>query len=99
MAEAKRVFALDLAPTPEANTRLHFVTGQYEATEGADALVILTEWKAFKSPDFGKLKKQLSAAIIFDGRNLYEPVAMAELGIRYEAIGRASVATGTADGA
>jgi len=90
--EAERVFAMDLARDADALARLHFVTGQYEASEGADALVIVTEWTAFKSPDFGKLKKQLKSRAIFDGRNLYEPTVMAELGIRYEAIGRPFIA-------
>jgi UDPglucose 6-dehydrogenase len=48
----------------------------------------VTEWKEFKSPDFGHLKSVLKTPVIFDGRNLYEPEAMAELGIDYYAIGR-----------
>lgn len=87
-AEAARVFALDLAGDEEAQSRLTFAETQYDATEGADALIIVTEWTAFKSPDFGKLVQQLKQRAIFDGRNLYEPAVMAELGIRYEAIGR-----------
>jgi UDPglucose 6-dehydrogenase len=58
------------------------------ATQGADALVIVTEWKAFRSPDFDLLKAKLKNPIIFDGRNLYEPQAMQELGIEYQGIGR-----------
>ncbi|MEI6003081.1 UDP-glucose 6-dehydrogenase, partial [Paraburkholderia bengalensis] len=54
----------------------------------ADALVIVTEWKEFKSPDFARLKAELKAPLIFDGRNLYEPEAMSELGIDYYSIGR-----------
>jgi UDPglucose 6-dehydrogenase len=50
--------------------------------------VIVTEWKAFRSPDFTRLKAELKAPVIFDGRNLYEPDAMAEIGIDYYAIGR-----------
>jgi UDPglucose 6-dehydrogenase len=86
--EAKRAFALDLQGVPERNARLTFENDEMEAAHGADALVILTEWKAFKSPDFGNLKSHLKAPIIFDGRNLYEPEAMSELGIEYHAIGR-----------
>ena len=52
-------------------------------SRGADALVIVTEWKEFKSPDFVHLKQRLKTPLIFDGRNLYEPEAMAELGIDY----------------
>ena len=86
--EARRVFALDLADAPDAMARLAFVTKQDETLVGADALVIVTEWKEFKSPDFTHLKSVLKAPVIFDGRNLYEPLAMAELGIDYYAIGR-----------
>jgi UDPglucose 6-dehydrogenase len=86
--EARRVFALDFADAPESLARLTFVATQEETLVGADALVIVTEWKEFKSPDFAHLKSVLKAPVIFDGRNLYEPLAMAELGIDYYAIGR-----------
>ncbi|KND56001.1 UDP-glucose dehydrogenase [Candidatus Paraburkholderia kirkii] len=89
--EAERVFALDLAERPEDMKRMHFVKTQQDALTGADALVIVTEWKEFKSPDFGHLKSALKTPVIFDGRNLYEPEAMAELGIDYYAIGRPHV--------
>jgi UDPglucose 6-dehydrogenase len=89
--EAKRVFALDLAQAPEQHARLTFAPNQDEALNGADALVIVTEWTAFKAPDFVHLKKVLKAPRIFDGRNLYEPDAMAELGIDYHSIGRPHV--------
>ena len=55
---------------------------------GADALIIVTEWKEFKSPDFGQILKLLRHPVIFDGRNLYEPALVASFGIHYEAIGR-----------
>ncbi|WP_423370485.1 UDP-glucose dehydrogenase family protein [Burkholderia sp. LMG 32019] len=86
--EARRVFALDFATDPDALARLHLVETQDVAVTGADALVIVTEWKEFRSPDFTRLKAELKAPVIFDGRNLYEPDAMAELGIDYYAIGR-----------
>jgi UDPglucose 6-dehydrogenase len=89
--EARRVFALDLADAPDALARLSFATTQEETLAGADALVILTEWKEFKSPDFLHMKSVLKAPVIFDGRNLYEPETMAELGIDYYAIGRPHV--------
>jgi UDPglucose 6-dehydrogenase len=89
--ESRRVFALDLADKPADLARLHFVESQKDALPGADALVIVTEWKEFKSPDFGHLKSELKMPVIFDGRNLYEPEAMAELGIDYFAIGRPHV--------
>ncbi|KWI59158.1 UDP-glucose 6-dehydrogenase [Burkholderia pseudomultivorans] len=89
--EARRVFALDLAEDADALARLQFVDTQDAAVTGADALVIVTEWKEFRSPDFTRLKAELKAPVIFDGRNLYEPDAMAELGIDYYAIGRPHV--------
>ncbi len=58
------------------------------ALEGADALLICTEWKIFRAPDFDVLKLKLKDSLVFDGRNLYEPDAMAEKGLRYYAIGR-----------
>ncbi len=90
--EARRVFALDLHDAPRAASRAcSFVTRRDEALTGADALVIVTEWKEFKSPDFAHLKSELKTPLIFDGRNLYEPDAMTELGIDYHAIGRPHV--------
>ncbi|VWC30203.1 UDP-glucose 6-dehydrogenase [Burkholderia lata] len=86
--EARRVFALDFGTDPDTLARLHLVETQDIAVTGADALVIVTEWKEFRSPDFTRLKAELKAPVIFDGRNLYEPDAMAELGIDYYAIGR-----------
>ena len=59
-----------------------------ETLEGADALAIVTEWKEFRSPDFDNFKKQLKSPVIFDGRNLYDPLLMKKLGITYYAIGR-----------
>jgi len=58
------------------------------ALSGADALVIVTEWKEFKSPDFDAIKAALKSPLIFDGRNLYEPDQMRALGITYHGIGR-----------
>ncbi|AOR67299.1 UDP-glucose 6-dehydrogenase [Burkholderia stabilis] len=86
--EARRVFALDFGDDAAALARLHLVDTQDVAVTGADALVIVTEWKEFRSPEFTRLKAELKAPVIFDGRNLYEPDAMAELGIDYYAIGR-----------
>jgi UDPglucose 6-dehydrogenase len=65
-----------------------------EALDGADALVIVTEWKEFRSPDFDYLKKTLKAPVIFDGRNLYDPAAMKKQGFKYYAIGRGEASPG-----
>jgi UDPglucose 6-dehydrogenase len=56
--------------------------------EGADALVIVTEWKAFRSPDFARIRASLRSPVIFDGRNLFDPSAVEAAGIAYYGIGR-----------
>ena len=61
---------------------------QYAALEGADALVIVTEWKAFRSPDFERVRSTLKHAVVFDGRNIYEPKAVEAAGLAYYGIGR-----------
>ena len=58
------------------------------ALRGADALVVLTEWKAFWSPDFGAIRDALSTPVIFDGRNIYDPAVVEAAGIAYYGIGR-----------
>ena len=87
MEEAKRVFALDFADAPELLSSIRFATNPMDALDGADALAIVTEWKAFLSPDFDQVKARLKQAIIFDGRNLFEPGVMTEIGIEYHGIG------------
>jgi UDPglucose 6-dehydrogenase len=58
------------------------------ALDGADALAIVTEWREFRSPDFAAIKARLKTPAIFDGRNLYDPAQLRELGIEYFPIGR-----------
>jgi len=65
-----------------------FCDDPYTALDGSDALAIVTEWKTFRSPDFGRVKAALSEPIIFDGRNLYDLESVAAAGIEYHAIGR-----------
>lgn len=60
----------------------------YEALEGADVLAIVTEWKAFRSPDFSRISATLTESAIFDGRNLYDPIAAEEAGLTYYGIAR-----------
>ncbi len=80
MGEAKRIYGdkPGLKLCPSAN----------DALQGADALCIVTEWKNFWSPDFDDMKSRLKQAVIFDGRNLYEPQVMKSLGFDYSSIGR-----------
>jgi UDPglucose 6-dehydrogenase len=59
------------------------------ATNGSDAMIVVTEWREFRSPDFAELRSRLRRPVIIDGRNLYDPEQMAELGFDYTGIGRA----------
>lgn len=68
--------------------RLTFADSQASALEQADALIIVTEWREFRSPDFELLKAKLKQPVIFDGRNLYDPKLVRDLGFEYFAIGR-----------
>jgi UDPglucose 6-dehydrogenase len=86
MAEARRVLAMDLGE--EKLSRIEFTDAPMDALNGAEALLIVTEWKAFRSPDFEQIKARLRNPVIIDGRNLYEPALMTGLGIEYHGIGR-----------
>jgi UDPglucose 6-dehydrogenase len=88
MPEAKHYFDLDFKGNPEGLSKVSMTDDPMSALNDADALVIVTEWKAFRSPDFDQVIQKLKHPIIFDGRNLYEPQAMQELGIEYQGIGR-----------
>jgi UDPglucose 6-dehydrogenase len=68
--------------------RVSFAASAQAALTGADALAIITEWKAFRSPDFEAMRLLLKAPVIFDGRNIYEPKPVRELGFEYHPIGR-----------
>jgi UDPglucose 6-dehydrogenase len=71
--------------------KIEFATGQYETLAGADALLIATEWSAFRNPDFDKMKTNLKAPLIFDGRNLFDLDEMNDKGFYYESIGRKTI--------
>jgi len=88
MAEAKRVLAFDL---DGGMGRIDFVETAMAAVTGADALVIVTEWKVFRNPDFAALARGLGRKAIFDGRNLYEPSIVEDAGLAYFPIGRRQV--------
>lgn len=68
--------------------QIEYTSNQYEAIEGADALAVITEWSAFRMPDFAVLKDKLKSKAIFDGRNLYNVEDMEKLGFHYDSIGR-----------
>ncbi len=88
MAEAQRVLALDFMDDPTVLQRIRFCDNQMDALQDADALIIVTEWKIFRSPDFDQVKAHLKVPIVFDGRNLYEPLVMRDIGFEYYGIGR-----------
>jgi UDPglucose 6-dehydrogenase len=71
--------------------RLAYFEQPYDALTGADALLIMTEWEEFRNPDFAVMRARMRGAVIFDGRNLYEPEQMREVGFKYFSIGRHSV--------
>ncbi len=83
---------------PEARNEAHRIFGERDdlvlcesagdALQGADALVVVTEWKQFRSPDFARLKNALTDAAVFDGRNLYDPAEVEAAGLAYYGIGR-----------
>ena len=80
MHEAKHAFAglsgIDYAASPQA------------ALDGADCLVIITEWKEFRSPDFADMQRRMRTPVIMDGRNLYDPAMVRSHGLEYSGIGR-----------
>jgi len=67
---------------------IEYGTEPYDVLEGADALAVLTEWHEFRRPDFDRIKDLLQTPIVFDGRNLYKPHRMREMGFEYTSIGR-----------
>ncbi|HEY7556737.1 MAG TPA: UDP-glucose/GDP-mannose dehydrogenase family protein [Candidatus Binatia bacterium] len=78
MPEAKRIFG----------ERIRYAAHNYDALDGAAALLILTEWNEFRRPDFSRMKQLLQNPVIFDGRNVYDPTDLKKLGFKYFSIGR-----------
>jgi UDPglucose 6-dehydrogenase len=93
--EGCRISAYDPAAQERAReilqSSIEFAESPYDAADGADALLILTEWDEFAALDLARLQRQLKYPIMIDGRNLYDPEAMAALGFTYYSIGRAPV--------
>jgi UDPglucose 6-dehydrogenase len=73
----------------EANPGVEICQSQYAALEGADALAVVTDWNQFRNPDFSRMRSLMKTAVIFDGRNLYDPQYLAGQGFAYISIGRA----------
>jgi UDPglucose 6-dehydrogenase len=75
----------------KGNDMVEIVESQYQALDGADALAVVTDWNQFRNPDFERIRKSLSAPLLFDGRNLYSPQFMGQNGFAYFSIGRTPV--------
>jgi len=71
--------------------RVEYAPSNYAALEGAEALVILTEWKPYRRPDFERVRALLAAPLIFDGRNLFDPQRLKDLGFEYYSVGRPAI--------
>jgi UDPglucose 6-dehydrogenase len=69
-------------------TKINYAQNQYQSLEGADALLIATEWSEFRTPDFDRVGKALNSKVIFDGRNLFEVAKLQSMGYQYISIGR-----------
>jgi UDPglucose 6-dehydrogenase len=79
MDEARRIFG----------GRIQLTTSNYACAEGADALLLVTEWQAFRNPNFERMKAMMRHPTIFDGRNIYDPVQLRQMGFTYYSVGRA----------
>ncbi|AMO23280.1 UDP-glucose/GDP-mannose dehydrogenase family protein [Ramlibacter solisilvae] len=93
MEQARAALAEDFRAEPALLQRVEFVRHPMDAVKDADALVIVTEWKAYRSPNFGLIKAAMREPLIFDGRNLYEPQDMQQAGFTYVGIGRGTRAS------
>ncbi|HEX4922509.1 MAG TPA: UDP-glucose/GDP-mannose dehydrogenase family protein, partial [Bdellovibrionales bacterium] len=91
-AEGAKVRAYDpiAGENAKAASQADFELGAHpmNVTEGADALVVVTEWNEFRNPDFDRLKKNMKSAVVFDGRNIFEPRKLRQLGFKYYCFGR-----------
>jgi len=78
MEECKKLFG----------SKIEYASDQYDALTAVDAMVLVTEWSEFRLPDFARMASVMKSNVIFDGRNIYDPIEMKELGITYYSIGR-----------
>jgi len=100
LAAGATVVAHDPAAMPECRRRLgdriRYADTNYDALDGADALVIVTDWNEYRHPDFNRMKQALRRPVIIDGRNLYNPDRLRSLGFVYDSIGRMPLAESVA---
>ncbi|MDX2184142.1 MAG: UDP-glucose/GDP-mannose dehydrogenase family protein [Gemmatimonadaceae bacterium] len=92
LAAGARIVAHDPVAMPETRRRIgdrvEYAKTAYAACDGADALVIVTDWNEYRHPDFARIKSLLRQPVLVDGRNLYDPAKMRQLGFTYDSIGR-----------
>jgi UDPglucose 6-dehydrogenase len=92
LQEGASIAAYDPAALEDArqifDTRIEYSGTNYGCLEGADGLLLITEWQAFRNPNFERMKALLKQPVIFDGRNVYDPSQLRELGFTYYSIGR-----------
>ena len=86
--QAKKSLNVDMQSEPNFLKNISYVSSSDDAIFGADALLILTEWRSFKSPNFIDMGMRLNKKVIFDGRNLYDPQVLSNMGFEYHGIGR-----------
>ncbi|MEW6431836.1 MAG: UDP-glucose/GDP-mannose dehydrogenase family protein [Myxococcota bacterium] len=92
LARGAQVTAFDPVAVPNARRhygeRVSFAALPYDALEAADALFVVTEWNEFRAPDFARMKRLMKAPVVFDGRNIYAPAPLRELGFTWYGVGR-----------
>ncbi len=90
---AVRAYDPEAMKTSQAllDDKVRFCKDFYETLEGADGLVVLTDWQQFRNPDFGLIADKLARPVVFDGRNLYDPKYVRKAGIEYHCVGRANM--------
>ena len=92
LAQGAQISAYDPEAAEEArkvfDSRIRVTGNNYDFVEGADALVLATEWQAFRNPNFEQMKRLMRTPVVFDGRNIYDPARMRQLGFTYYAVGK-----------
>ncbi|MCS7198701.1 MAG: UDP-glucose/GDP-mannose dehydrogenase family protein, partial [Candidatus Bipolaricaulota bacterium] len=68
--------------------RISYAEDHYASLRGAEALILVTEWNEFRNPDFERIKQEMRSPVIFDGRNIYNPTKLRQLGFTYYGVGR-----------
>jgi UDPglucose 6-dehydrogenase len=92
LSRGARITAYDPEAMREAASvfgdRIRLARNNYDCLQGADGLLLLTEWQVFRNPNFERMKAEMKAPVVFDGRNVYAPGQMREMGFTYYAVGR-----------